>query len=268
MALKISNTANTANAITFGGSANTAPFNMAATGSFSLIFKLNAAPANNNRILCKNISGSGTSSWGVRFLVSGVDYFPTLVWYEPTIETQVAGEVKSVSTWYQIVGAFDTAGEAANKFRLYMNGEELLTSGLVAVGSIVDGAPNTNSVAFSLGKDQQTGNNGAPMDVAEFEWTSTPILSTDAANMYNGGLFKRFVDVGVTQSNYWPMTDTSATTTIEDTVGSLDGTGSGITAASEHPPMWYLQPSGEGPRGNRIGRMRGLAIPRGRVLGR
>lgn len=266
MALKISDTASSANYIRFGGAANTAPFNMQAAGSFSLIFKFNATPANNNRIVCKNISAAGTQSWGVGYSnITGSLY---LTWYQPANSTVTSVGAKSTDTWYQMVGSFDPAASAGNKFRLYLNSEELADGSFVPLGTAVTSAPQTNSVAFAIGKDQQTGTNGAPIDVAEFEWTSTPVTPGNAIAMYNGGLFKRFVDIGITQSNYWPMTDTAATTTIDDTVGSLDGTGSGITAAASHPPMWYLQPEGGGFRYQRAAKMRGLSIPRLRRVAR
>jgi len=265
VALKVSDTASSPNFISFGGSANTAPFNMAAECTFVLIYKLNATPANANRIVVKNTSAAGTRSWSVNISAAMTQ---SLVWYQPTVLTEAASMAKTTGDWYQLVVSFDPAASATNLLRMYTNAEVQVTSLDVPLGFGVTGVPQTNTVAFAIGKDQQTGNNGAPIDVAEFEWCDNAISAAQAIELYNGGTFKRLQDIGETSTHYYPMTDTAATTTIEDMIGSLDGTGSGITAAPSHPPMWYLQPSGEGPRGQRTGRSRGLSLPRLRTMGR
>jgi hypothetical protein len=238
MALKISDTASTPNYISFG---DVPPFDAAAAFSLSIIFKTNTAPGANNRLFSKNVSAAGTRSWGV-YVGEAV---MTLLWYESTATVGDSSvPTQTVGTWYQFVMSFDPTAAAGDKMRIYSNGVVLVDAGANPIGDGVTTTPDDNAVAFAIGKDQQTGNNGAPIDVAEFEWMDSAIVSADATAMYNGGVFKRLQDVGKSVSHYWPMTDTSATTTIEDTVGALDGTGSGITAAASHPTMWYQQSSG------------------------
>lgn len=235
MGLKLSNTASTPNFISW---AENPPFDMQSTCAFRIIINLNAAPAANNRVFCKNSSASTVQSYG-HFFSSGQ---LNAVWYEGGSSVSAgttAGTVLSQNEWYDILWVFDDSKGAGEKLKVYLNGSLYLD------WNSVTGPPDTTTTLFAIGKDQRTGNNGAPIDVAEFETYEGPVSLAQAGELYNGGVFKRFQDISLVPSHYYPMLG-NETTTITDQVGALNGTGSGVTDAGRHPDMWYLNPGDDG----------------------
>lgn len=232
MALKISNTANSANSIVFPSGM----WDMQASPVVIRIFCVfNTTPAASNRLMCKNISAAGTRSWGIKCLSSAL----VCDWYQGTVNSTISG----TSTfgvglpWNDIVLVYDSSKAAGEYVKLYTNGAlELDNNGVV-------GNPDTNAVAFSIGKDQQTGSNAAPIDVAEVEVYAGTLSAAEVAQLYNGGNFKRLQDIGKIVDHYYPMLG-DETTTITDQVGSANLTGNGVTNAGRHPPMWYLDTGG------------------------
>ncbi len=232
MALRISATASSANYIAW---AENPPFDMTGnTQSFRLIFRLNATPGASNRLLCKNASASTVQSWGQTFTASSE--LNPVAWWESTVNEGTGGVALSttlaIGTWYDYVFVFDKL-KSPDKVTTCINGVQEYNS-----DSAISTNPDTTTTVFSIGKDQRTGNNGGPIDVQYFQWVDSALTVANALALYNGGTFKTMEQIGITPTHSYPMLTGSSTSTIEDTIGSLDGTGSGVTDPGVDAPMY------------------------------
>jgi len=240
MGVKISNTASSPNAIIFPEG----PWDMQSSVAISILFTPNTSIVDGNRLFCKNVSASTVQSWGLRFSTNQLSGS----WYESTVQLS-ATIIDSVTfsnngLWSQVILVYDASKSSGDKAKVYVNGQFVLDFDTVTTN------PDVTATAFSIGKDQRTGNNGAPIDVAEFEVYEGAFSIEDARIAYNGGRFLRFQDMGYKPSHYYPLLGGGSMTKREK-VGSLNATGSGVTPANRHPAMWYLSKKGRSRPGMR-----------------
>lgn len=230
MGVKISDTASSPNYIVFPDG----PWDLQASCAMLIHCNVNATIAMNNRLFSKNMSASTVQSWGIACASSQM----IGAWYESTVNipaTNVGGNTFGVDgKWKQVLLVFDNGKAMGEKCKVYVNG------GLELDFDSISTTPDTTATAFSIGKDQRTGNNGAPIDVAEFEVYRGPVSAAQAVRLWNGGQPLRFQDMGLRSSNYYSLRGDQLAT-IRDEVGTLHATGSGVTNARRHPDMWYLR---------------------------
>jgi len=201
---------------------DTSAFGFQGSSVLRVIFRINTTPTNTtNRLCSKDLAGvAATRGWGIR-LHDGANPVFQLQWWRGggNIGSTADNVTPTTGQWYSCLLVFDDGKGSGEKIDWYMDATRLLASGS-PVGAGIDGAPQSNTTAFSFGKDNGNGgvaNNGSLVDIAEFEWMDGAIAAEDiatvASQLYNGGNFRRLRDLGydtaVTSYHDWFTQDTT-----------------------------------------------------------
>jgi len=254
MGIRIGTTSLNNNKIVFGEGG--APFSFASPGTMRIIMRLNDTLNVDDFFWSAN---SNSWSFKVQTAATRAGY---LRWPQGGGGFNSTSPIAAVGEWADYVISYDTAVDRQYSLYVSCNGSLLFST-----TDPLDPPDNGNDPAFSIGTPNDQSDVGGPIDVAEFEWLDSPLGTGQLASLYNGGIFKRFQDISLSPSHYWAMLPESSPTDVQDTIGDIDGVGTGTTSTT-HPTMFYLQQDGGGPRSQRAAKMRGLSIPRLRRVAR
>jgi hypothetical protein len=221
----------------------------------SIQFELTAAftAPNNARLMCKNISASGTRGWGIQLATGGGLLRPCLRWAQSgsLIPTDggsafalTVGTRYHLMIWHLPDPALTGGSDALSRVRMFLNGVRVLDAGGLCLGASVTALPDDNSVAFTIGKDAQTGSNAAPLRFGEWEWSNTALPAADVQDLANtlgkGARFRRLQDAGIAVSNYLACYSTDAAT-IVDSIGGVTATPTSVSAPTSIVPTHFDQ---------------------------
>lgn len=137
-------------------------------------------------------------------------------------------------TQYHIAIVFDLTTSPGNIVcSLYVNG-------VLSDSQTTTGLTNGVGRPFQWGYDPQ-GYLSTGFKIGEEEWSATAMTQAQVTAAYNAGRIQRQQDIGITVSNYHHLFTMDATGPIDDSVGSVSYTLSGITTPQanyvDHPNM-------------------------------